>query len=117
MGLVDNQCIVFAEEAVVLNLCQQYAVGHQFDGGFGRALVRKAHLVAHGLAQGGFQFVGNTVSHGAGCYTPGLGMANYTIDTTPGLQANFGQLGGFTRAGFTGHYYHLVVANQLDYFL
>jgi cell wall assembly regulator SMI1 len=44
-------------------------------------------------------------------------MANYAIDTAPGLQANFGQLGGFTRAGFTGHYYHLVVANQLDYFL
>ncbi len=111
MGLIDNQGVVFAEKSIVLNFCQQNTIGHQFDGSFGRTLVGKAHLIAHGLTQGVLSSSAMRSGHGAGCNSPRLGMANNAFDTAPGLEADFGQLGGFTGAGFAGNHHDLMVAN------
>ena len=85
MGLIDYQGIVFAEKSIVLNFRQQNTIGHQLDGSFGRTLVRKTHLITHGLSQGCFKLFGNAVGHGAGCNSSRLGMANNAFDTAPGL--------------------------------
>ena len=51
VGLINNQGVVFAEVAVILDFGQQNTVGHQFDIAVRRTLVGEAHLVAHPLSQ------------------------------------------------------------------
>ncbi len=46
MGLVDDQRVVLAEEAVVTGFRQQDAVGHEFDGGLFRGFVVKTDLAS-----------------------------------------------------------------------
>ena len=77
MRLIDDQGVVGFEQRVVLRLCQQDTVGHQFDAGRLAQTVLKPHLETHYLAQRGFEFFGNSLRHRTCRNAPGLGVANH----------------------------------------
>ena len=99
VGLVHDQGVVCRQAAVALGLGQQDPVGHDLDVGLGAGAVGKADLVAHGLAQGLAQLLGDAPGHGQGRDAPRLGTADEPVEAPAGVQAELGQLGGFARAG------------------
>ena len=111
MCLVNNDRVVGIEEAVPLHLRQQDAVCHQLDGGGIRYAIIKANGVADRLANVLAELVSNTFRHGASGQPSRLGMSNHASATTAHLQKHFGNLGGFTRTGFTRDHHNLVVAH------
>ena len=76
MRLVNDECVVGQQQRIGLRLGQQNAVGHQLHRGVARQLVLEAHLVAHHLAQRGFQLVGNPLGHRGGGNPARLRVAN-----------------------------------------
>ena len=112
VGFVDDDRVVAFEEAVVLGFGQQNPIGHQLDQRVGIALILKPHLIADQCAQRRPQFLGHATGHAARGDTPGLRMANQTVLTAPDLQADFRQLGGFARTGFTGQNQHLMLEQR-----
>ena len=77
MRLIDDQGVVGFEQRVVLRLCQQDTVGHQFDAGRLAQPVLKAHLKTHHFAQRGFEFFGDPLSDRTRRDAPRLGVANH----------------------------------------
>ena len=113
MGLVDDQGVVLVEEAVLLDLRQQDAVGHQLDTGLRPHPVMETYLVAHqatGLAP---QFLGNPAGQGAGRDTPRLGVADAPEDPPPQFQADLGQLGGLAGAGLAAQHHNLMAGDEV----
>ena len=100
-----------AEIAVGLRLGQQDAVGHQFDVGVPPRLIRKADLVADGLAERLVQFLGDPLADCPGRQPAGLGMADEPVRASPDVETDLRQLGGLARAGLAGDDDHLVFAD------
>ncbi len=113
VGLVDDQGVVLAEPAVLLDLGQQYAVGHQLDGGLGAHMVLEADLVAHGGAGLPTQLLGDARAQAARRDAPGLGVADAPVEAAAEIQTDLRQLGGLARAGLTAQHQHLVALDQL----
>ncbi len=89
VGLVDDDGVVTLEEAVVLRLGQQDAVGHQLDQRAVLALILEAHLITHQFTQWRADFLGHA-SGDAACRKPArLGMADQPVHATADLQADF----------------------------
>ncbi|MNM63771.1 hypothetical protein D3C81_751460 [compost metagenome] len=108
VSFVDDDGVVALEKTVVLGFGQENTVGHQLDQGIGVALVFKTHLVTDQRPQWRAQFFGHPGGNTARRDPPRLGVSNQTMLATPQLQADFRQLGGFTRAGFPGNDQHLM---------
>ena len=108
MGLVDDDGVVLFQEAVVLGLGQQDAVGHQLDQAGVAGMVLEAHLVADQLAQRRADLLGHAGRHAARGQAARLGVADQAVHTTAQLQADLRQLGGLTRAGLASDHQHLV---------
>ena len=117
MGFVNNQCVISTKKTISLNLCQQYAVGHQLDQAVGGTLIGEAHLIAYRFTHLDLELFGDAGGDGPCSDSSRLGMANKASDSAPGLQANFRYLGGFAGPGFTGDHDHLVLAEQLGNFI
>jgi hypothetical protein len=108
VGLVDDEGVVGLQQGVGLGFGQQDTVGHEFDGRVFAQAVLKPDLETHHLAQRRLQFLGDALGHRAGRNAPGLGVADHAGTfaglgvqlTAPQRQRDFGQLGGFARAGF-----------------
>ena len=49
MCFIDNDAVVFIQEAVVLRLSQENTVRHDLNTGVIARLVCKPHLITHGL--------------------------------------------------------------------
>ena len=112
VGLVDNDRVVLVEEAVVLGLGQQDAVGHQLDQAALVALVLEAHLVAHQLTQRRADLFRHPGGHAARGQAARLGVTDQTMGATAQLQADLRQLGGLARAGLAGDHHHLMGADR-----
>ena len=76
VGLVDDQHLVGAEEAVALDLGEQDAVGHHLDEGVLADPVVEAHGVADRLADLGAELLGDALRHRPGGEPPRLGVAD-----------------------------------------
>jgi len=88
VGLVDDDGVVTLEEAIVLRLGQQDAVGHQLDQRAVLALILEAHLITHQLAEWRADFLGHPRGDAA-CRQPArLRMANQPVHATADLQAD-----------------------------
>ncbi|MCY1354892.1 hypothetical protein D9M69_412900 [compost metagenome] len=112
VGLVDDDGVVLLEEAVVLGLGEQDAVGHQLDQRAVLALVLEAHLVADQLAERRADLLGDPRGHAA-CRQPArLGVADQAVLTAAELQADLRQLGGLARAGLAGDHQHLMLGQR-----
>src|SRR5471032_3090630 len=113
VGFVDDDRVVAFQVAVVLSFRQQDAVGHQLDQGVGVTLVFETHLIADQRAQRRGQFFGDAAGDAARGDSARLGVADQAVLATADFQADFRQLGGFTRAGFTGDDKHLMLLQRL----
>ena len=117
MGLIDDDRVIGIQQGVALGLGQQNTIGHEFDRGLGTELVVEPDLVAHHIAQGGVQFLGNALGHRGRSNSSGLCVADPTWlaalgrihSTAPKRQGHLGQLRGLARARFTRDNHHLVL--------
>ena len=116
VGLVDDQRVVFVQIAVVLDLGQQHAVGHQLDRRARLHPVVETHLVADGSTQLGAEFLRHPARQAARGDAPRLGVADAPKDapTQPQarVQTDLGQLGGLAGAGLAAEHDDLMVADQ-----
>ena len=109
MRLVDDERVVLAQQAIVGQLGQQDAVGHQLDHGVAAHLVGEAHLVADQLPQRRAQLLGDPVGDRTGRQPPGLGVADHAAHATAGFETEFGQLGRLAGARLAGDDHDLVL--------
>ncbi len=116
VGLVDDQGVILVQIAIVLDLRQQHAVGHQLDRGARLHAIMEAHLVADGGAQFGAEFLRHPAGQAARGDAPGLRVADAPEDaaTQPQacVQTDLRQLGGLAGAGLAAEHDHLMVADQ-----
>ena len=101
-----------SRDAVLLDLGQQHAVGHQLDGRLRAHPVVEADLVAHQAPQLGLQLLGHAAGQGAGGDAPGLGVADAPGHPAPQVQAQLGELGGLAGAGLAAQDHHLMGGDQ-----
>ena len=81
VSLIDNEHFILIEEAILLYLCEQNAVGHQLDERAGLGVIGKAHLIADSLAEGRIGLLGDTCGDCPRGYTPRLCVADQTTRT------------------------------------
>ena len=112
MGLVDNDRVIAFQITVVLGFGQQYTVRHQLDQRVGIALILKPHLITDQRAQRRGQFFSHPAGHTARGNPARLRMTNQAMLAPANFQADFRQLGGLTRAGFTGQNQHLMLEQR-----
>ena len=110
--LVNDQRVVTIEEAVVLRLGQQDAVGHQLDQRVLAALIGKAHLIANGFPKRRAKLFRNPCGHAPSCEPPWLRVADQPVSASAKFETNLRKLRGFAGAGFASDHYHLVVADR-----
>src|SRR5690554_4798712 len=113
MGLIDNQGVITIQKAIVLDLRQQDAIGHDLDPGRLRGVIGKAHLVTDLLANLFTNLLGDAGGDTARGNPARLSVANQPTNATAMVQADFWNLGGFTGAGFASDDHHLMMTDGL----
>ena len=108
MRLVDDDGVVGGQEPVALRFSQQNAVGHELDERIRPRPICKAHLVPHGIADGGAELLRDARRHAARCDAPRLGMSDQAAPAPPHIEADLRQLRGLARAGLATHDHHLM---------
>ena len=111
--LVNDEGRVAAQQLVVLNFGEQNTVGHELDGAVFADLGGESHLVADGFANFLSEFFGDAFGDGACGESARLGVADEALCAQAQVEAHFGNLGGFTGAGFTRDDDDLVVADRV----
>jgi hypothetical protein len=104
--LVDDDRVVAAELAIVVDLVQEDAVGHHLDA---RGLARpigEAHLVADEVAELDAQLLGDALRDGPRGDATRLRVRDPLATK---LEADLRQLGRLARSGRAGHDHDLVV--------
>ncbi len=109
VGLVDDEGVVAAQQAVLLDLGEQDAVGHELDERVVARPAGEAHLVADGVRAGRAELLGDALGDRAGGDAPRLGVPDGAQDPAPGLERDLGQLRGLARPGLARDDDHLVV--------
>ena len=89
MRFINDDGVVLHQQAILLNFCQQYAVGHQLDHRVVADMVAKTDFIADTTARLGLQLFGNTVRDGTRRQTTRLGMANQPLHPTPQFHTDF----------------------------
>ncbi len=90
MGLINDQRVIRAQIAVVGELSQQDAVGHELDGGSIRDGVIEADLVTDQVTKGRVELIGDALRDGARCDTSRLSVANTQLLAAAQIQTNLG---------------------------
>ena len=111
VGLVDDQCVVGAQQRVALRLGEQDAVGHQLDRGPRLQPVGEAHLVADHRTERRLQFVGDAFGHARCGNAPRLRVPDQLAcmgTAAAQQQSDLRQLRGLARAGLAADDDHLV---------
>ncbi len=111
--LVNDEGGVAAQQLVVLNFGEQNAVGHELDSALFADFGGESHLVADGFADFLAEFFGDAFGDGTRGEAARLGVADEALLSQAQVEAHFGDLGGFTRAGFTRDDDDLVVADRV----
>ena len=111
--LVNDEGGVAAQQLVVLDLGEQNAVGHELDSAVFAHFGGESHLVADGFADFLAEFFGDAFGDGACGESAWLGVADEALLSQAQVEAHFGDLGGFTGAGFTRDDDDLVVADRV----
>ena len=96
-----------------MNFGEQNAVGHELDSAVFADLGGESHLVADGFADFLAEFFGDAFGDGACGESARLGVADEALLSQAQVEAHFGDLGGFTGAGFTRDDDDLVVADRV----
>ncbi len=112
MRLVDDDRVVALEQAVVLDLGEQDAVGHHLHERPVARVVGEAHLVADRPAELDVELLGNPVGDGARGDAPRLGVPDLAGDAAPELEQDLRDLRGLPAAGLARDDDHLVVAHR-----
>ena len=110
---VNDEGGVAAQQLVVLDLGEQNAVGHELDSAVFAHFGGEPHLVADGFTDFLSEFFGDAFGDGACGEAARLGVADEALLAQTQVEAHFGDLGGFTGAGFTRDDDDLVVADRL----
>ena len=111
MRLVHDDRVVAQELRIALDFGQQDAVGHDLDQRGGTDLVCEAHLVADGAAEFDAELLRQAIGHRARCDPARLRVPDRAVDSAAKFEADLGDLGGLTGAGFAGDDHNLVVAD------
>ena len=111
--LVNDEGGVAAQQLVVLNFGEQNAVGHELDSAVFANFGGESHLVADGFADFLAEFFGDAFGDGACGESARLGVADEALCAQAQVEAHFGDLGGFTGAGFTRDDDDLVVTDRV----
>ena len=111
VGLVDNDRVVPAQLSVSAYLGEQNAVGHNFDASVIFDVVGEAHGESDGLANRATEFIGDSLSDGAGGEATGLGVTDHAFDAAPEIETNLGQLRALAGARLAGDHHHLVITD------
>jgi hypothetical protein len=96
--LVEDIVSYWRSYPVVRDLGEQHAVGHELDQRGSPHVVVEAHLVAHDVARGGLQLLGDPLGDGAGGDPARLGVPDPAAHAAAELEGDLGQLGGLARA-------------------
>ena len=111
--LVNDEGGVAAQQLVVLNFGEQNAVGHELDSAVFAHFGGESNLVADGFTDFLAELFGDAFGDGACGESARLGMADEALLSQAQVEAHFGDLGSFTRAGFTRDDDDLVVADRV----
>ncbi len=106
MGFVDDDGVVLAQVAVLLDLGQKDAVGHDLDEGLGTGAVLETDLVAHRAPGRLAHFLGDPPCHRCRGDPSRLGAADPAGDAPPRRQAILRQLGRLAGTGFARDDHH-----------
>ena len=101
MRLVDDQAIISPQLRIRHGFSEQDAIGHQLDAGAGLHRLIEAHLVTDMLAERRTQLFGDALGNAVGGNPARLCMADQAFLAGASQGGDFGQLGGFARAGLT----------------
>ena len=89
MRFVNNDGVVLHQQAVLLDLCQQDAVGHQLDHRVITDVIAETHFVTDATARLRFQLFRNTVRHRSCRQATRLGMTDQPFNPAPQLHTDF----------------------------
>jgi hypothetical protein len=112
MRLVDNDCVVLAQQRIGLGFCQQDTVRHEFDPGAARQGVVEADLETDNFARRRIQFLRDPLCGRRSSDASWLGVPDQTFFAAAEFEANFRQLRCFARTGFAADDNHLVFYQQ-----
>src|SRR5690606_18248651 len=101
MRLVDDDRVVAAQAAIVLQLPQQNAVRHQLDARVGTDALVEAHLVADGSTHMRSELLRQALRNRARSDSTRLRVPDESERTAPRLQADFRKLRRLARARCT----------------
>ena len=76
MSFVDNDGVIRFKQRIPLRLSKENAVRHQLDCCARSRLISESNLVAHHVAQRGFEFFSDTLGNGARSDAARLRMAD-----------------------------------------
>jgi hypothetical protein len=100
-----------------LGFGQQYAVRHELEPGVAPGFVVKSYLVTYILTEFAAHFIRYAAGNRYGRESARLGTAQHAAAIPGYLKGDFGQLGGFTAAGFAYYHHDLVAAQGRRYLL
>ena len=109
--LVDDQCVIAAQERIGLRLGKQDAVGHQLDAGAGGHAIGETNLEADHAAKLGLEFLGDARRGGACGDAARLSVTDQPLRSTPEAEADLRQLGRLARAGLAADDDDLMLAD------
>ncbi len=89
MRFVNNDGVVLHQQAVLLDLCQQDTVGHQFDHRVITDVIAETHFVADATARLRLQLFRNTVRHRSCRQTTRLGVADQPFNPAAQFHTDF----------------------------
>ncbi len=110
--LIDDDDLICHEIAIIGNLRQQQAIGHQLHGGFRPNHFVEAHGIADRLTEIAADFIGDARRNRPRRQTARLGMADAAVAAKTHRQAQLGELGGLPGTRLPGDDDHLVAAQQ-----
>ena len=107
MRFVHDQRVVPQQQRIVLDLAQQQAVGHELDERARTGSVDEPDLVADEIARGRADLGADPIRQRLRGDASRLRVADHSKHTTPGFQADLGQLRALAAAGGPTHDHHL----------
>ena len=114
MRLIDDDDFVLREERVGEGFGEEHPVGHQLDDGAVAGFFVKAHLIADGVAERGFQLLGDACGDTARGDAARLRMGNGAACAEAERKAKLRQLCRLPRTGFAADDNDLMVADEAE---